>query len=402
MMRTPSKVMMVSSSPGRAEKLPAPMLATLLRGKGGSRSRGRSSSAHSRSSPMFVARRRSASASSVDIQEEKEPSSPKVTCIGQVRIRKRKSSSASNPSSSSSRSKQQQKQGRCAPQGCRCFQRGFFCNPFSKRFHVKFKPSSAASSSSSPYGHHEPRGWRKWFLLPRSGCYWQRKAQRPRSQQLFKEAGSRMPGGAPAARSARSDDDGERIQQGEVEDDDDDDEEETKVFVPTTPPKNALLLMRCRSAPHRAACRPDRFWASSPYGAEADGGGTAAPAPGGMEPSYGEENRGEEPIKDYTVSTYEARVGMNDGGGEEPKEGEEDDGEAAAVGPSPSFSSRPLILTRCKSEPARRAAKLAAPDAASCFWNSNSSSQSNKARSKNSNNKRWLTLLGEARPIPSQ
>ncbi|MQM03523.1 hypothetical protein Taro_036300 [Colocasia esculenta] len=394
MIRTPSKVMMVSSSPGRAaEKLPAPMLTTLLRGKGGSRSRGRSSASMSRSSPMFTARRRSAS---VDIQEEKEPSSPKVTCIGQVRISKRKSA-ASGSSSSSLRSQQQQKQGGCVPRGCRCFQRGFFCNPFSKGLGVKFKPSSA---SASPYRHHDSRGWRKWFLLPRSGCYRQRKPprQRQQHQQWLKEEPPRMTGVQAAV--AGSDDEGERSEHGEVEEEDDDDEEETKVFVPTTPPKNALLLMRCRSAPHRPACVPDRFWASSPYGAESDNAAsTAAAAPGGMEPSRGE-NRGEEPI---TVSTYEDRVGINDGGAEESREGEDYDGEAAAVGPSPSFSSRPLILTRCKSEPARRAAKLAAPDASYCFWNSGSN-QSNKPRSKNSsnNNKRWLTLLGEARPIPSQ
>uniref|UniRef100_A0A1D1ZGW6 Uncharacterized protein At1g76070 n=1 Tax=Anthurium amnicola TaxID=1678845 RepID=A0A1D1ZGW6_9ARAE len=386
MMRTPSKVMMVSSSPGRAEKLPAPLLSRLLRGKGGSRSRGRSSSL-SRSSPMFVARRRSAS--SVDIHDEKEPSSPKVTCIGQVRINKRKCSTSFS-SSSSSRSKQQ-------PQGCRCLQRGFFCNPFSRRLNVRFGRPPSSAPSPPPYRHHppRPRGWRRWLLLPRPGCYWQRKAQR-QQQHLWEEDGPGTPAGAPAAKPG-SDDEGERSEQGDTEEDE---EEETKVFVPTNPPKNALLLMRCRSAPHRPACPPDRFWVSSPYGAEGDGaaGGAAAPAPWDVYPSH-REHWGGETLSNDSVATRESRVGIHDSVDEQ-GEGEEEDREVAAVGPSPSFSSRPLILTRCKSEPARRAAKLAAPEASYCFWNGGSINKVNNAKSKSS--KRWLTLLGEPRPINSQ
>ncbi|XP_042050004.1 uncharacterized protein LOC121795526 [Salvia splendens] len=68
-------------SPSRAQKFPPPLM-RFLRSNVGSRSRSRS---RSRSSPIFYLRgRRSAPA---DIEE---PSSPKVTCIGQVRIRRSK------------------------------------------------------------------------------------------------------------------------------------------------------------------------------------------------------------------------------------------------------------------------------------------------------------------------
>ncbi|OVA09897.1 hypothetical protein BVC80_1751g52 [Macleaya cordata] len=71
------------SSPGRTEKFPPPLM-RFLKSNGGSRSRGRS-----RSSPMFV-RKKNASI------ETQEPSSPKVTCMGQVRVRRCKQASRKN------------------------------------------------------------------------------------------------------------------------------------------------------------------------------------------------------------------------------------------------------------------------------------------------------------------
>ncbi|KAG6437361.1 hypothetical protein SASPL_102276 [Salvia splendens] len=65
------------SSPSRAEKFPPPLM-WLMRSNVGSRSRSRA-----RSSPMFYLRgRRSA------VETSQEPSSPKVTCIGQVHARR--------------------------------------------------------------------------------------------------------------------------------------------------------------------------------------------------------------------------------------------------------------------------------------------------------------------------
>ncbi|KAL3839637.1 hypothetical protein ACJIZ3_024228 [Penstemon smallii] len=65
------------SSPGRSEKFPPPLM-RFLRSNVGSRSRGRS-----RSSPMFYLRTKKSVAGVIQ-----EPSSPKVTCIGQVRVRR--------------------------------------------------------------------------------------------------------------------------------------------------------------------------------------------------------------------------------------------------------------------------------------------------------------------------
>lgn len=42
--------------------------------------------------------------------------------------------------------------------------------------------------------------------------------------------------------------------------------ESTEDYVPTCPPKNALLLTRCRSAPYRTSSLASRFWASSETG----------------------------------------------------------------------------------------------------------------------------------------
>ncbi|KAJ6746655.1 PROTAMINE P1 FAMILY PROTEIN [Salix koriyanagi] len=66
------------SSPGRTDKYYPPPLMRFLRSNVGSRSRGRS-----RSSPMFVRKKNTAI-------ETQEPSSPKVTCMGQVRVRRSK------------------------------------------------------------------------------------------------------------------------------------------------------------------------------------------------------------------------------------------------------------------------------------------------------------------------
>ncbi|CAA6654789.1 unnamed protein product [Spirodela intermedia] len=291
MIRTSSKVTMVSSSPARMEKLPAPPLARLLRGVSGSRSRGRSSSSSvARSSPLFMAK--AVSAQAVDLRDQKEPSSPR------------------------------------SPASARSKQGDFVCNPFSGRMKTMFGLGPAPSSAARR--RRPARGWCRWFLLPHPGCYRRREETQQellQQQQLLKEGG---PGVGPA----------EAEHEGE----------KGEVFASATPPKNALLLMRCRSAPHRpsaaATTFPNKLWAS-PSMAE-------GPPPSGMGTK--------EPVDSFPVKA--------DGEPRE-REGEDEDAAAAAaaVGPSPSFSSRPLILSRCKSEPAWRAAKLSALEAHNSFWN---------------------------------
>ncbi|CAI9780162.1 unnamed protein product [Fraxinus pennsylvanica] len=72
------------SSPSRAEKFPPPLM-RFLRSNTGSRSRGRS-----RSIPMFRMR------SKKDAAPVIEPSSPKVTCFGQVQVRTSSSKTTSS------------------------------------------------------------------------------------------------------------------------------------------------------------------------------------------------------------------------------------------------------------------------------------------------------------------
>ncbi|KAL6141992.1 hypothetical protein ACLB2K_060276 [Fragaria x ananassa] len=80
-MKLPAKSI---SSPGRSDKFPPPLM-RFLRSNVRSKSRGRL-----RSSPMFVRKKNTTAV------ETQEPSSPKVTCMGQVRVRRASSSAASS------------------------------------------------------------------------------------------------------------------------------------------------------------------------------------------------------------------------------------------------------------------------------------------------------------------
>nr|KYP61303.1 hypothetical protein KK1_023734 [Cajanus cajan] len=74
-------------SPGRSDKFPPPLMRFLRNNAGSrSRSRGRSRSSHT----MFFRKKNSA------METTQEPSSPKVTCMGQVRVKCSNSNSNSN------------------------------------------------------------------------------------------------------------------------------------------------------------------------------------------------------------------------------------------------------------------------------------------------------------------
>ncbi|KAJ0979335.1 hypothetical protein J5N97_014809 [Dioscorea zingiberensis] len=255
-----------TASPGRPEKLPpAPALTGLLKGKSGSRSSRGSRGSMVRSSPMFVSRRKTTSEG-----EDGEPSSPKVTCMGQVRMRRKKNGDAKR---------------KWRRQRCRCFEGSFPC----------FRWRAL---------------WRRVRELPLrlGGSY-------RRARSSIKEEEPQR-GGDPSPTVTST-----------SEDEEEEEEEETRVFVPsaaTTPPRNALLLMRCRSAPHNR-------------------GAPALPAEPAVLEIGGDESKGEE-----------AR-GLSNGDG-----GEGEEKEKMMCSFSPSSCSHPLVLMRCKSEPARTAAKLAA------------------------------------------
>ncbi|CAN6470312.1 unnamed protein product [Victoria cruziana] len=208
-------------SPSRTDKYPpTPLLMRRLRLQGGSR---RVPARSRRTFSLF--RRR---ASNYEATATQEPSSPKVTCIGQVRVRKKKP-----PSSASSTAATTITSRRKCSVFCRCF---------------PGKPLGKSKSSAN-------------------GTVW-RRLMTAIHDPLNKHAGE------------------------EEDDDDDGDEDRVKEKVATLlpreydelrakeatdeateggeakertaaePPKNALLLMRCRSAPVRDSSPMSRFWES--------------------------------------------------------------------------------------------------------------------------------------------
>ncbi|KAL5985772.1 hypothetical protein ACLOJK_027759 [Asimina triloba] len=291
----------VSSSPNRVEKFPtAPqLLSRFSRSSGASRSRGRS-----RAGPIFFstfARKKAAA--------ESEPSSPKVTCIGQVRVRRSKprpKSTASAPARSF----------------CGWLQTALFCNCFARR------------NRSSSTRRRPPKSLRRLLFV---------SVGKPRRKKVVQE--QEEPAAVrdlePPGRF-KSDSDSEEEEEEEEEEED----RESKIFVASTPPKNALLLMRCRSEPRRTSALADRFWGSPPSSAGTD------------DDVFSNGNRPPLPAEGNDGSSAAAPM--------QREEEQEDEDDENAAGRLLGVSSRPLILTRCKSEPSTRTANLV-PDEA-CLW----------------------------------
>ncbi|KDP29091.1 hypothetical protein JCGZ_16480 [Jatropha curcas] len=305
-MKLPTKSI---SSPGRAEKYPPPLM-RFLRSNVASRSRGRS-----RSSPMFVRKKNAA-------METQEPSSPKVTCMGQVRDKRSKKAKTTRPAETKSR--------------CKWIRNLLSCQNLSG----KLKPKCCKPS------------WRKWVIFFHLGS--KRKTK-------FKENLSEVEPNF----SKRS----EHLVQEEEEDEDN---RETKVYVSTatSPPKNALLLTRSRSAPYRSSSLASIFWGSSFESEETEQKqsteqeNTEDDSPISKRESVCKESDQEsrldpeiqEKIKLFKefegpVTSIRERI-MNFAKIEELKT-------------EKSVTERPLILTRCKSEPARTAEKV---DPELSFW----------------------------------
>ncbi|XP_077245582.1 uncharacterized protein LOC143885335 [Tasmannia lanceolata] len=236
----------ISSSPIRSvEKFSLPQF---LRNNGGNRSGRRKRYSHS--TPMFssVFRKKN------NIQTQ-EPSSPKVTCIGQVRV---------NKSKSKSKSKCKSKERTLANLfRCKWIQRVLCCN----RFHGKSKTPQSTFQSSSFH----------------------------RKLKALENSARKDPNSKP------------------------------RVFA-SSPPKNALLLMRCRSEPNRASTMENRLWVLDSLAKNENSEGKNET----REEERGDERSVEEE-KDRVVEKEEKIMGRWDSG-----------------------SSRPLILTRSKSEPGMR------------------------------------------------
>ncbi|KAL9264516.1 hypothetical protein AKJ16_DCAP09499 [Drosera capensis] len=203
------------SSPGRPDRFPPPLMRFLRSTTNTTTPRSRSRSrSRSRATPLFL-RRKSA------IQE---PSSPKVTCIGQVRARRSKPKPT--------KPKPKSKIPRCdsgKETKCECVRRAaLFCKP---------GPAKARFRKGRP-------GWRKWVLFFR--CY------SKENETNFGRNGS--------GRANRFGDLIDEKQRGIDFVSLDEKNMPTSPPSSEAPPKNALLLTRCRSAPHRNASLVAGIW----------------------------------------------------------------------------------------------------------------------------------------------
>ncbi|XP_031484870.1 uncharacterized protein LOC116253999 [Nymphaea colorata] len=207
-------------SPGRTDKYPpTPLLMRRLRLQGGSRR------ATARSKRTFSLLRRRAS--NYEATTTQEPSSPKVTCIGQVRVKKKKPSSSSSstaPSTTTSRRK--------FSVFCRCF---------------PGKPPGKSKSSS------HGTVWRRFMTAIHDPL--NKHAEEVEEEdddedvRVKERVAAFVPRENDELRARDSKDEETEGGKGEER-------------AAAEPPKNALLLMRCRSAPLRDSSPMSRFWES--------------------------------------------------------------------------------------------------------------------------------------------
>ncbi|GAA0142929.1 hypothetical protein LIER_03723 [Lithospermum erythrorhizon] len=347
------------SSPGRTEKFPPPLM-RFLRSNVGSRSR----KSKSKSRPMFFFRRKNAGP--INIETTQEPSSPKVTCIGQVKIR-RSTKAFSKPKRSNSSIPKLSKQTPCW-----WIRRVLCCNMFFPRCPKPKCPKNI---------------FKKWALFFRCGYCKKGETSLTRDDDSSRiESIPRVhnnnsstttsdvensdfvacttiievvPGLGPRATVMISHlEVVDQIQESKTEED--------CINNASTPPKNAFLLTRCRSAPYRSSSLASRFWGSPLKdeeneekdeeeenvinNEEEEGGICIATSPicknEVAEPRFSSQSEQSE-INVINISSREAKSIQD----------------LRAVGGS---AVHPLMLTRCKSEPARTGERLLVnPDAIS-------------------------------------
>ncbi|CAL0326806.1 unnamed protein product [Lupinus luteus] len=303
------------SSPGRTDKFPPPLM-RFLRSNVGSRSRGRS---RSNSRTMFVRKKNTI------IETTQEPTSPKVTCMGQVRVKR------------SSKSKQPNRTTRAAardaaPTRCRCFWIR------KSAFQIKLC-------------HCQPL-WPKWGFSFKVGSF-RRKSTETKEGSTKTEL------------EAEHDDEEEEEQEHEERVMSGDDAS-SFASKPCTPPSNALFLTRCRSEPYRSSSLASRFWGSplkseeeteEKQRNEIENRGSSYSENEIPQVSDEEEKRvseNEEKLvffKEIEDSLRDRISSMNNSENvDELKKRENGEGDCEAP--------RPIVLTRSKSEPARTGFKL--------------------------------------------
>ncbi|CAN1135460.1 hypothetical protein LINPERPRIM_LOCUS15531 [Linum perenne] len=325
------------SSPGRAEKYYPPPLMRFLRSNVGSKSRGRS-----RSSPMFVRKKNTAAI------EAPEPSSPKVTCMGQVRVRR-------------SGKKKRRSSSDCSRCRCRCrwIQSVLFCHGCCCRVRRRKPPPAPAAATACCSVRPDWRKWRRFFCCSKKS---KPKVGEDRETDFGSSLGRR--------REVEVEDSyGDEL----VEEEDDGEEPASsaaarKMFAcsstENSPPKNALLLIRSRSAPYRTSSLASRFW-GSPVGSEEteqkqsteQEDSTSVTSKRESSSSSSEESdkesrldpETEEIIKLGHFKDFECSVELIEEKIKEATDPELGELEAAEE----VVERRPVLLTRCKSEPAR-------------------------------------------------
>lgn len=230
----------------------------------------------------------------MDAGNDGEPSSPKVTCIGQVRIRKKNATPGKSDSKGNrAQSEEKEKVGR----EMRC------CFIDNSRFFSVFRRRQSI--------------WRRWSVrLPfKENAGYRRGNERVEPTEAVPSPLNDMADIILHKSKRRDEEEAEEY-----------DESETRVFVP---PKNALILMRCRSAPHnRSSALATRFFAAA-------------------------DDEGSRKEEDEAVKGTESSKFL--------EEEEEEETRCA--------SSRPLFLKRSNSEPAKKAVRLVVPEAARCSQN---------------------------------
>ncbi|KAL5231443.1 hypothetical protein ABZP36_030219 [Zizania latifolia] len=348
-----------AASPGRGEKhLPAPpgLARLLLLSK--SRRGGRSRRAPA-TSPMFVSRGRGAGRGA-----DAEPSSPKVTCIGQVRMRKGKkgrkgAAAAAGPGPKAVTPEK-------ARGYCRCLKKALLCGGL---FDLDRRRRPKAPEPEVERGRRSP-----WVFSSRDVAV----AAAPKQPDPRGDHAEDMVASAGVFGSLEGEEAEELGMNGGDDKEDEEEEAELVSSATTTPPKNALLLMRCRSAPqNRSSPLTSRFPVDAPSPtkdtatAEIATASRASRSPRKAQKVAAETQH--EEMQEVVAMQEQEEVGEDDV--DKDDDYDEEEGEEMRCS-----SARPLVLTRCKSEPATTAAvKMAggtAADAttAGCFWANGGSS----------------------------
>jgi len=301
------------SSPGRTEKYYPPPLMRFLRINVGSRSRRRS-----RSSPMFVRKKNTTI-------ETQEPSSPKVTCMGQVRVRRFKQANI--------------RPGKPKKRLCKWIQKTLLCHHHLSRRKLKRK-------SFTP-------SWPKWAHFFRVGF--------KRKGKISEDCNSSK---AEPNYGVRSEDFEQESEQEK--------EMEAKIYVSTaiTPPRNAFLLTRCRSAPYRSSLAGRSWGSPSEIGKTKQkqcstqqeniehGSPTSLREPVSEESDKESSLHPEMEVKISFLKEFEGSITSI-------REGIANSANIKESNTEVVSALRPLILTRSKSEPARTGEKL---DPELSFW----------------------------------